>query len=58
MAKCILCEERDVRGRAMCARCALAYDRHRLSYDGTTSALIEWVARRVRRFERKRVRRG
>lgn len=40
----------------MCHRCGVAYDRFMAgrSDDGTMQAVIEWVARRTRRFERKR----
>ena len=52
--KCDVCGERDATGMVMCVPCSVAYDRALSRHDDLLCETIEWVARRARRFERKR----
>jgi hypothetical protein len=54
--KCVLCQAPRVHPGLFCLRCAKTYDRWNAKSDGTSAALIEWVARRVRYQERQRAR--
>lgn len=54
--KCIICQEKTRQpALAMCLRCSRAYDRVRTRWASTLD-LMQWVAERVRRHERKRSR--
>jgi hypothetical protein len=58
--KCATCEAATISNAIVfCPRCSRAYDRwQRTSFDtGTHAALIRWVADRVRKHERDRMKR-
>ena len=48
---CPVCRRYRIGRRLMCDPCGRSYDRA-LARDETTIALIEWAARRARRFAR------
>jgi len=51
---CIVCRERPRHGCLFCEVCARSYDRALREGDETVATVLEWAARRARRFERNR----
>lgn len=49
---CFICETPDD-GVCLCDKCARAFDRATKKDDGTIMAVMQWAAKRARRFERK-----